>query len=53
VQEALAQEVPLPLIYAALAERFGSRAGDRGRFSRRLANRLRYGFGRHEVKRTD
>jgi 6-phosphogluconate dehydrogenase len=53
VQEALAQEVPLPLIYAALAERFDSRAGDRGRFSRRLANRLRYGFGRHEVKRTD
>jgi len=53
VQEALEQEVPLPLIYAALAERFGSRAGDRGRFSRRLANRLRYGFGRHEVKRTD
>lgn len=52
VQEALTQEVPLPLIYAALAERFGSRA-DEGRFSRRLANRLRYGFGRHEVQRTD
>jgi 6-phosphogluconate dehydrogenase len=53
VQEALEQEVPLPLIYAALSERFGSRAtGDgEGRFSRRLANRLRYGFGRHEVKR--
>jgi 6-phosphogluconate dehydrogenase len=53
VQEALAQEVPLPLIYAALAERFDSRAtGDgEGRFSRRLANRLRYGFGRHEVAR--
>jgi len=51
VQEALEQEVPLPLIYAALAERFGSRT--EGRFSRRLANRLRYGFGRHEVKRTD
>jgi 6-phosphogluconate dehydrogenase len=53
VQEALEQEVPLPLIYAALAERFGSRAtGDgEGRFSRRLANRLRYGFGRHEVAR--
>jgi len=53
VQEGLEQEVPLPLIYAALAERFGSRAtgdGD-GRFSRRLANRLRYGFGRHEVHR--
>ena len=31
-------------------ERFGSR-GDR--FSRRLANRLRYGFGRHEVRRPD
>ncbi|MFC5970885.1 decarboxylating 6-phosphogluconate dehydrogenase [Halomarina salina] len=52
VQEALTQEVPLPLIYAALSERFGSRA-DEGRFSRRLANRLRYGFGRHEVQRLD
>ncbi len=53
VQESLEQEVPLPLIYQALAERFNSRAtGDgEGRFSRRLANRLRYGFGRHEVKR--
>ncbi|MFB6092804.1 MAG: phosphogluconate dehydrogenase (NAD(+)-dependent, decarboxylating) [Haloquadratum sp.] len=50
VQEALEQEVPVPLIYQALAERFGSRA-DGGRFSRRLANRLRYGFGRHEVRR--
>jgi len=48
VQEALAQEVPVPLIHGALAERFASR---RGRFSRRLANRLRYGFGRHEVAR--
>ncbi|MFC7072886.1 phosphogluconate dehydrogenase (NAD(+)-dependent, decarboxylating) [Halovenus rubra] len=48
VQEALEQEVPLPLIYAALSERFGSR---NERFSRRLANRLRYGFGRHEVRR--
>jgi 6-phosphogluconate dehydrogenase len=53
VQESLEQEVPLPLIYQALAERFNSRAtGDgEGRFSRKLANRLRYGFGRHEVKR--
>jgi len=52
VQESLEQEVPLPLIYQALVERFGSRAtGDEGRFSRRLANRLRYGFGRHEVHR--
>ena len=53
VQEGLEQEVPLPLIYQALSERFASRAtGDgQGRFSRRLANRLRYGFGRHEVKR--
>ncbi|TYT62358.1 phosphogluconate dehydrogenase (NAD(+)-dependent, decarboxylating) [Natrialba swarupiae] len=50
VQEALEQEVPLPLIYTSLAERFGSRADD-GRFSRRLASRLRYGFGRHEVPR--
>ncbi|MFA1609880.1 phosphogluconate dehydrogenase (NAD(+)-dependent, decarboxylating) [Halobellus rubicundus] len=52
VQEALEQEVPVPLIYQALAERFGSRADD-GRFSRRLANRLRYGFGRHEVQRRE
>ncbi|GAA0248972.1 phosphogluconate dehydrogenase (NAD(+)-dependent, decarboxylating) [Haladaptatus pallidirubidus] len=49
VQEALEQEVPVPLIYQALGERFDSRAENR--FSRRLANRLRYGFGRHEVKR--
>lgn len=58
VQEALEQEVPVPLIYQALAERFGSRAtgatGDPdGRFSRRVANRLRYGFGRHDVARRD
>ncbi|MFC6716672.1 phosphogluconate dehydrogenase (NAD(+)-dependent, decarboxylating) [Natrialbaceae archaeon GCM10025810] len=52
VQEALEREVPLPLIYTSLAERFGSRADD-GRFSRRLANRLRYGFGRHEVRRRE
>ncbi|THE65198.1 decarboxylating 6-phosphogluconate dehydrogenase [Salinadaptatus halalkaliphilus] len=52
VQEGLEQEVPLPLIYTALGERFGSRADD-GRFSRRLANRLRYGFGRHEVPRRE
>ena len=51
VQEALEREVPVPLIYQSLAERFGSRA--EGRFSRRLANRLRYGFGRHEVTRED
>ena len=51
VQEALSQEVPLPLIYTALAERFGSRSEDR--FARRLANRLRYGFGRHEVARSE
>ncbi|MFB6121782.1 MAG: phosphogluconate dehydrogenase (NAD(+)-dependent, decarboxylating) [Halobacteriaceae archaeon] len=50
VQEALEQEVALPLIYQALAERFASRDE---RFSRRLANRLRYGFGRHEVPRTE
>ncbi|GAB6860621.1 phosphogluconate dehydrogenase (NAD(+)-dependent, decarboxylating) [Haloplanus litoreus] len=48
VQEALEREVPVPLIHQALAERFASR---RDRFSRRLANRLRYGFGRHEVAR--
>ncbi|QIB76166.1 decarboxylating 6-phosphogluconate dehydrogenase [Halogeometricum borinquense] len=51
VQEALEQEVPVPLIYQALAERFDSR--NEGRFSRRLANRLRYGFGRHEVVREE
>ena len=49
VEEALEQEVAVPLIYQALAERFDSR--NEGRFSRRLANRLRYGFGRHEVAR--
>jgi 6-phosphogluconate dehydrogenase len=48
VKESLEQEVPVPLIYAALSERFGSR---NDRFSRRLANRLRYGFGRHDVRR--
>ena len=53
VQEALEQEVPVPLIYGALAERFGSRAPEEGRFARRLANRLRYGFGRHEVRRRE
>jgi 6-phosphogluconate dehydrogenase len=53
VQEALEQEIPVPLIYQSLAERFGSRAPEEGRFSRRLANRLRYGFGRHEVKRRE
>jgi 6-phosphogluconate dehydrogenase len=51
VEEALAQEIPVPLIYTALAERFGSRADSR--FARRLANRLRYGFGRHEVAREE
>jgi 6-phosphogluconate dehydrogenase (decarboxylating) len=48
VEEALEQEVPVPLIAQALAERFSSRED---RFSRRLANRLRYGFGRHDVRR--
>jgi 6-phosphogluconate dehydrogenase len=52
VQEALEQEVAVPLIYEALGERFDSRVED-GKFSRRLANRLRYGFGRHDVKRRD
>ncbi|WP_254531723.1 phosphogluconate dehydrogenase (NAD(+)-dependent, decarboxylating) [Natrinema gelatinilyticum] len=52
VREGLEQEVPLPLIYTALSERFGSRADD-GRFARRLANRLRYGFGRHDVPRRE
>ena len=56
VEEALEQEVPVPLIYGALAERFDSRSSGEdgpGRFSRRLANRLRYGFGRHEVPRRE
>ncbi|WP_135820151.1 phosphogluconate dehydrogenase (NAD(+)-dependent, decarboxylating) [Halostella litorea] len=53
VQEALEQEIPVPLIHQALAERFGSRAPPQGRFSRRLANRLRYGFGRHDVARDE
>jgi 6-phosphogluconate dehydrogenase len=53
VREALEQEVPVPLIYAALGERFGSRSPREGRFSRRLANRLRHGFGRHEVARRE
>ena len=49
VQEALEREVAVPLIYQALGERFDSRT--EAKFSRRLANRLRYGFGRHDVKR--
>ncbi|WP_299236582.1 phosphogluconate dehydrogenase (NAD(+)-dependent, decarboxylating) [Natronomonas sp.] len=52
VREALEQEVAVPIIYEALGERFDSRVED-GKFSRRLANRLRYGFGRHEVRRRD
>jgi len=53
VQEALEQEIAVPLIYEALGERFDSRAPEEGKFSRRLANRLRYGFGRHEVERRE
>ena len=52
IREALEQEVSVPLIYEALGERFDSRLDD-GKFSRRLANRLRYGFGRHEIKRRE
>ncbi|GAD51315.1 6-phosphogluconate dehydrogenase, decarboxylating [Halarchaeum acidiphilum MH1-52-1] len=51
VQESLEQEVAIPLIYEALGERFDSRT--EAKFSRRLANRLRYGFGRHDVARTE
>ena len=51
IHEALEQDVPTPLIYQALAERHSSRT-DR-RFSRQLVNRLRYGFGRHDVARID
>lgn len=50
VEEALAQEVPVPLIYTALGERFASRSD---RLSHRLANHLRYGFGGHPVRRVD
>ena len=53
VEEALEQEVSIPLIFAALGERFDSRVDEPGKFSRRLANRLRYGFGRHDVRRTE
>ena len=53
VEEALEREVSIPLIHAALGERFDSRVDEPGKFSRRLANRLRYGFGRHEVRRTE
>ncbi|MFB6253828.1 MAG: phosphogluconate dehydrogenase (NAD(+)-dependent, decarboxylating) [Halobacteriaceae archaeon] len=48
VREAIEQEVPMPLIYLALSERFSSRDD---RFSRRLVNRLRHGFGDHSVYR--
>ena len=48
VQEALKQEIPIPIIYTALAERFNSR---KERLSRKLANRLRHGFGQHKIKR--
>ncbi|GAA0303936.1 phosphogluconate dehydrogenase (NAD(+)-dependent, decarboxylating) [Halarchaeum salinum] len=51
VQESLEQEVAIPLIYEALGERFDSRVD--AKFSRRLANRLRYGFGRHDVARNE
>ena len=53
VEEALEREVSIPLIHAALGERFDSRVDEPGKFSRRLANRLRYGFGRHDVRRTE
>jgi 6-phosphogluconate dehydrogenase len=53
VEEALEQEVPMPLIQAALAERYASRVPEEGRFSRRLVNRLRHGFGHHEVARRE
>ncbi len=53
VQEAIEQEVNVPLIYAALGERFDSRVSTDGKLSRRLANRLRYGFGRHSVHRRE
>ncbi len=51
VQEAIEQEVPVPLIYTALAERFDSRTDER--FARRLTNHLRHGFGHHPIVRRD
>lgn len=51
VEEALAQEVSIPLIYSALGHRFDSRTDQK--FSRQLANWLRYGFGRHEIIREE
>lgn len=51
VEEALEQEVPVPLIYQSLAERYASRSEER--FARRVANRLRHGFGHHPVARRE
>ena len=50
VEEAISQEVPVPLIYTALSERYASR---RERFARRLANHLRGGFGGHPIVRRE
>lgn len=50
VEEALTQEVPVPLIHTALSERYASRTE---RFSRRLANHLRGGFGGHPIARRE
>ncbi len=50
VEEAISQEVPIPLIYTALSERYASRGE---RFSRRLANHLRGGFGGHPIARRE
>ncbi len=50
VEEAISQEIPVPLIYTALAERYASR---RERFAHRVANHLRGGFGGHPISRND
>jgi len=51
LEAALAAEVPVPLISAAVTERYASRAKDR--LAHRIGNRLRYGFGRHPVVREE
>ena len=49
LEAALAAEVPVPLLSAAVTERYASRADDR--LAHRIGNRLRYGFGRHPIER--
>ena len=51
LEAALAAEVPVPLLSAAVTERHASRANDR--LAHRIGNRLRYGFGRHPIVREE